>query len=100
MGRTQRNQTDAMLRIIAALDSPLRLRIIELLADEEHPVHELVAKLGQSQPLVSQHLRVLKMAGLINGHRTGRKVTYSLVDHEILEIIGSLKKLTDRISGE
>jgi DNA-binding transcriptional ArsR family regulator/uncharacterized protein YndB with AHSA1/START domain len=49
----------------AALAEPNRRRILDLLADAERPVGELVGALGVSQPAVSKHLRVLREAGLV-----------------------------------
>ncbi|GAB2511127.1 ArsR/SmtB family transcription factor [Corynebacterium atrinae] len=64
--------------VIGALDSRLRLQIIQRLSEREHFVHELVAGLGKSQPLISQHLRVLKRSGIVNSERRGREVIYRL----------------------
>ncbi|AKK11568.1 ArsR/SmtB family transcription factor [Corynebacterium uterequi] len=74
-------------RIISALDSPQRLHIVERLAERDHVVHELVEQLGKSQPLVSQHLRVLKKAGIVEPTRRGREVIYRLVAPEVVTII-------------
>lgn len=65
-------------RVIGALDSEQRLQIILRLAKRDHVVHELVDYLGKSQPLVSQHLRVLKRSGLVSSTRLGREVVYHL----------------------
>ena len=48
-----------------------RLRLLALLAEAEITVTELVAILGQSQPRVSRHLKLLSEAGLIDRHREG-----------------------------
>ncbi len=45
--------------------------------------HELVDALDVPQPLVSQHLRILKSAGVVAGERSGREVMYRLVDHHL-----------------
>ena len=50
-------------------------------------VHDLVDALGVPQPLVSQHLRVLKAAGVVHGERRGREVVYSLVDDHLAHIV-------------
>jgi DNA-binding transcriptional ArsR family regulator len=50
-------------------------------------VHELVAALGVTQPLISQHLRVLKAAGVVSGERHGREVVYRLVDEHLSHIV-------------
>jgi DNA-binding transcriptional ArsR family regulator len=50
-------------------------------------VHELVEKLGVAQPLVSQHLRVLRGAGVVRGARRGREIAYFLVDEHVAHIV-------------
>lgn len=56
-----------------ALGDETRLRIIGLLAElGPMPVHELSARVGLSQPLISWHLRILRLAGIIDTQRQGR----------------------------
>jgi ArsR family transcriptional regulator len=66
----------------AALADPTRLRLVEILArqPEERPlcVNALAARLGVSQPAVSQHLRVLRHLGLVRAERRGPRVHYFL----------------------
>ena len=50
-------------------------------------VHELVDALGVPQPLVSQHLKILKAAGVVTGERSGREVLYQLADHHLAHIV-------------
>ena len=58
-----------------ALGDETRLRIIGLLAEGgPMPVHALSASVGLSQPLISWHLRILRLAGLIDTQRQGRAV--------------------------
>jgi DNA-binding transcriptional ArsR family regulator len=52
--------------------------IVELLRDGERPVGELVARLDQSQPGVSRHLRVLREAGLVESRTDGQRRLYRL----------------------
>ena len=78
----------AASELLTALASPLRLTIVALL--DEHGsrcVHELVSALGVPQPLVSQHLRVLRGAGLVAGERHHREVHYRLVDSHVGHIV-------------
>ncbi len=66
-----------------ALGHELRIRIVEELAHGDHgelDVHSLVEILGVPQPTVSQHLGVLRNAGLVKQRRTGRSVHYSLTN--------------------
>lgn len=73
--------------LLRALAAPVRLAIVLQLRIEERCVHELVDALGVTQPLVSQHLRVLKAAGVVRGRRRGREVVYRLVDDHPAQIV-------------
>lgn len=79
--------------LLSALDSPLRLQILLLLNSGDHVVHEMVNELGKSQPLISQHLRVLKGTGLVRPRRVGREVIYSLAQPAIIDVILELAVL-------
>ena len=72
--------------LLKALGNPLRLAIISELVEGERCVHELVEVTGATQPLVSQHLRILRNVRLIEGHRRGRETAYSLVDDHVAHI--------------
>lgn len=78
---------DHAARVISALDSQQRLQIVLKLAERDHVVHELVESLGKSQPLISQHLRVLKRSGLVTSARAGREVVYTLNSPKVAEVI-------------
>ncbi|MGC5032620.1 ArsR/SmtB family transcription factor [Micromonospora sp. DT229] len=73
--------------LLRALSAPIRLAIVSQLAGGERCVHELVDTLGVTQPLVSQHLRVLRGAGVVRGSRRGREIAYSLVDEHVAHIV-------------
>lgn len=73
--------------LLRALASPLRIALVTELAAGPRCVHELVDALGAPQPLVSQHLRVLRSAGLVSGQRRGREIAYSLIDEHIAHIV-------------
>ncbi|MEJ3746581.1 metalloregulator ArsR/SmtB family transcription factor [Actinomycetes bacterium KLBMP 9797] len=73
--------------LLRALSAPIRVAIVTELAEGERCVHELVDKLGAPQPLVSQHLRVLRGAGVVRGSRRGREIAYTLVDEHIAHIV-------------
>ena len=61
-----------------AIADPTRRRIIEVLAQGERSVKDLVPRFPISQPALSQHLRVLREAGLVRVRRHGRFRVYSL----------------------
>jgi ArsR family transcriptional regulator len=73
--------------LLRALAAPIRISIVLQLRDSERCVHELVEALNVAQPLVSQHLRVLKSAGVVTGERRGREVVYRLVDDHLAHIV-------------
>jgi ArsR family transcriptional regulator, zinc-responsive transcriptional repressor len=78
---------DAASELLRALSAPVRIAIMLQLRDSERCVHELVDALGVTQPLISQHLRVLKSAGVVDGARHGREVVYRLVDEHLSRIV-------------
>lgn len=73
--------------LLRALAAPVRIAIVLQLRESQRCVHELVDALDVPQPLVSQHLRILKAAGVVAGERSGREVMYRLVDHHLAEIV-------------
>lgn len=73
--------------LLRALASPHRLAIVRHLDGGARCVHELVDALGVSQPLVSQHLRVLRAGHVVRAERRGREMAYSLADDHIAHIV-------------
>ncbi|NMD95015.1 winged helix-turn-helix transcriptional regulator [Rhodococcus sp. BL-253-APC-6A1W] len=73
--------------LLRALSAPVRIAIVLELRESARCVHELVGALGVTQPLISQHLRVLKTAGVVRGDRTGREVLYRLADDHLAHIV-------------
>ncbi|GAA3241532.1 metalloregulator ArsR/SmtB family transcription factor [Pseudonocardia petroleophila] len=73
--------------LLRALAAPVRIAIVLQLQESPRCVHDLVDALGVTQPLISQHLRVLKSAGVVHGERHGREVVYSLVDDHLAHIV-------------
>lgn len=78
---------EAAGELLKVLSAPARLAIVAQLAERPQFVHELVERLGMSQPLVSQHLRVLRGARLVGVERRGREAAYSLVDQHVAHIV-------------
>ncbi|MFT4043354.1 MAG: metalloregulator ArsR/SmtB family transcription factor [Gordonia sp. (in: high G+C Gram-positive bacteria)] len=78
---------EAASELLRALAAPTRIAIVLSLQESAKCVHELVGLLDLSQPLVSQHLRVLKDAGVVRGHRTGREIMYELIDDHLAHIV-------------
>lgn len=82
-----RDVLDAAGEILRALAAPVRIAIVLQLQQSARCVHDLVDTLQVPQPLVSQHLRILKQAGVVSSERSGREVMYQLVDHHLAHIV-------------
>ena len=78
---------EAAGELLRALAAPVRIAIVTELGGGPKCVHELVESTGAAQPLVSQHLRVLRGAGVVRGERRGREIAYSLTDDHIGHIV-------------
>jgi DNA-binding transcriptional ArsR family regulator len=73
-----------MQAAIDAIAHPQRRAMLRLVSDRELPVGELAERIGVTQPAASQHLKVLREAGLIRGRVDGRRRLYR-VDGKGLE---------------
>lgn len=72
--------------IARALADPKRLCVVERLASGEQSVSDLSREVGCQVPNMSQHLAVLRSAGLVETRRDGNTVFYRLADPSVLEI--------------
>jgi ArsR family transcriptional regulator, arsenate/arsenite/antimonite-responsive transcriptional repressor len=88
--------------VVRALADPLRLRLVELLAAEQLCTCHLVADTGATQTNVSNHLRVLRDAGLIVSEPAGRYTYHRLVPDPLEGASAALANLASsvRSSGE
>ncbi len=77
---------DKLAGLFKAFSDPTRLKLIRLLVEHRGAicVMALAGSLGVSQSAVSQHLRVLRQAGLVKGQRLGNHVHYT-IDRERIE---------------
>ncbi|WIB63391.1 metalloregulator ArsR/SmtB family transcription factor [Curtobacterium sp. MCBD17_040] len=73
--------------LFKALSSPARLRVLVALIEAPCDVSSLAAQTELSQPLVSQHLRTLRLAGLVEVERIGRNAVYSFRDEHVAHIV-------------
>jgi ArsR family transcriptional regulator len=83
---------DALLKV---LGDPLRARIVRLLADEALCVCHLVEETGARQTNVSNHLRVLRRAGLVDTEPCGRFTYYRLRPEPLRALAAGLAGLAD-----
>ena len=69
---------DVKADLFKALAHPVRVRTLELLVVRDRQVSELLTELGLEASHLSQHLAVLRRAGVVTAHRTGNAVHYAL----------------------
>jgi ArsR family transcriptional regulator len=79
--------------IARALSDPKRLCVVEHLAGGERSVSELSREVGCQVPNMSQHLSVLRAAGLVASRRDGSTVFYRLVDNRVLDAYRLLQQV-------
>jgi DNA-binding transcriptional ArsR family regulator len=83
---------EAALKAIAA---PRRRQILRLVRDDELSAGEIASHFDVSRPAVSQHLNVLKEAGLVNERRNGTRRLYSVRPEGLAQLKDFLEELWD-----
>jgi rhodanese-related sulfurtransferase/DNA-binding transcriptional ArsR family regulator len=83
-----------------ALGHAHRLEILELLAQGERSVESLAERAGLQIGNASQHLRLMRQAGLLASRRDGKRIFYRLSDPAVLDLTAALHRLAERNLGE
>ena len=87
--------TDAA-RIARAISHPVRLQILNELRDDGAYVMHLTSALERPQANISQHLMVLREAGLVQANREGMTVLYQVSDPQVLTVVDALLALAEK----
>jgi DNA-binding transcriptional ArsR family regulator len=82
--------------VLKVLASPRRLEILHRLADGPLEVSRLAVAVGATQPNVSQHLAVMRTAGLVEAERDGREVRYQLTDPDVIRACDVMRAVLHR----
>jgi DNA-binding transcriptional ArsR family regulator len=82
--------------VLKTLASPRRLEIVHRLAEGPCEVGRLAEELGMSQPNASQHLAVMRAAGIVEAVRDGREVRYSLADPDVVTACAMMRGVLQR----
>jgi DNA-binding transcriptional ArsR family regulator len=77
--------------VCSALGDPKRLQILYALAQAPRRVSALAEDLNTPQPTISRHLAILRQRSLVNSHRDGVAVTYSLADPRIIKVLDTMR---------
>jgi ArsR family transcriptional regulator len=87
-------QRDRSAAVARALSDPKRLCVLESLADGgERSVGDLSRHVGCQVPNMSQHLSVLRSAGIVASRRQGSTVLYRIADRAVLDLVGALQRV-------
>jgi ArsR family transcriptional regulator, virulence genes transcriptional regulator len=87
-------QRDRSAAVARALADPKRLCVLENLADGgERSVGDLSRCVGCQVPNMSQHLAVLRSAGIVASRRQGSTVLYRITDRSVLDLVGALQRV-------
>ena len=76
-----------------ALANPIRLMILSLLEDKEVCVSDLSNEMKVKQPNISQHLNILRNAGIIKKKRKGKTICYSVVIPKVYDILKNVDNM-------
>ena len=76
-----------------ALANPVRLKILALLSDKEVCVSDLANTMDIKQPNISQHLNILRKAGIIKKKRQGKSICYHIVIQKIKDILNDVDSI-------
>lgn len=96
----KREVFENLARIGTALSSPIRLELLELLAQGERTVEQLAALTDTSIANTSQHLQKLKQVGLIVGRKEGQYVYYRSAGDEVVALLGALGRVGETYLAE
>jgi len=94
-GEVRLSDCERIAEVLKALGHPTRVKIIKYLADGEKCVKEIWQELGIPQPTVSQHINILKNAGIISFRKDGVKTCYRVEEPKAVEIIKLLSEEGD-----
>ncbi len=81
--------------VFRAIADPTRRAILDLLLEGERPVKALQIEFSMTQPAISQHLRVLRGAGLVVHRRVGREHRYRMSPAPLLEVAAWMAQYED-----
>ena len=87
----------AKAEFFKTLGHPARIRVLELLAEREHAVSELLPQVGIEAAHLSQQLAVLRRANLVVTRRDGSTVYYSLVSPQVAELLAVARRILTEV---
>jgi ArsR family transcriptional regulator len=83
----------AKAEFFRTLGHPARIRVLELLNERDHAVHELLAEIDIEPSNLSQQLAVLRRAGLVTQRREGSQVVYAISAPEVRDLLLAARRI-------
>lgn len=93
------NEAEQVARIMSALGTASRVRILACLRESPHSVGDLTEMVEMAQPAVSHQLRILRDLGLIVGIRDGRNMIYGLYDPHVATLLDEALRHVEHLGG-
>ena len=90
----------AKAEFFRTIGHPARIRVLELLAEGDHAVHQLRSAIDVEAPNLSHQLAVLRRAGLVTQRRTGGEVIYSLALPDVRDLLASARAILEAKSAD
>ncbi len=94
------NINDLQVKLFKALSHPIRLKIVKKLIENNMCVCELTGDIEFSQSNLSQHLKILKDAGILVSRKEGLRVNYEIYNNRIKDIIILSEKIVKENLGK
>lgn len=99
-GNPKRAILAGFAEVAKALAHSHRLEILEQLAQGERSVEAVADRVGLSVANASQHLRLMRTAGVLSSRRDGKRILYGLSDPAVLDALAALQKVAERNSAQ
>lgn len=99
-GNPKRTVLAGFAEVAKAFAHGCRLEILEQLAQGERGVEALAERVGLSVANASQHLRLMRAAGLLTSRRDGKSILYGLSDPAVLDAFAAIRKVAERNSSQ
>ncbi|SKA81283.1 transcriptional regulator, ArsR family [Caloramator quimbayensis] len=89
------NKEEMIVKVLKALGHPIRFKIVKFLLIEPQCVCKLNENIEFSQSNLSQHIKILKDAGIIKGEKQGLNIEYSIANDNVKHIINMTEKFVE-----
>src|SRR5215211_6827076 len=89
----------AKAELLRTLGHPARIRILELLSERDHAVHELLEQIAIEPSNLSQQLAVLRRTALVASHRRDGEVVYSISVPEVRDFLLAARRILSSLAA-